>query len=205
MKNLTSRMFTGLAAGAFATATVMAMSAPAQAAGTYTPNGGPGVTFVGHNVAFTADDAGQTLSCDQFDLAGTIIDPGVSRAFGAGGGSLDDLVSSGCTNPIAGATTVTPTGTWGVTITGDEAGSVSPAELTNVAASVDAGGCSFDVAGEVTGSFDDASGVFTPTGSTVVIANDPSGFTCGLLGVAKGQSISVSGTWTGTGLTISNP
>ncbi|MGH3349582.1 MAG: hypothetical protein ACRDPS_02870 [Nocardioides sp.] len=206
MKKITSRLFTGLAAGALAVGTVAAMSAPAQAAAdTYTPNGGPDVAFIGNSVSFTAVEAGQTLTCEQFDLHGTVTNPGVSRAFGAEGGVLDELISSGCTNPTAGDTTVDPTGVWGVTVTGAEVGSVSPATLTDVTAFVEAAGCSFNVAGEVSGDFDDAIGLFTPTGSTLIIADDPVGFLCSTLGVAQGQSITVDGTWSSTGLTISNP
>lgn len=68
-----------------------------------------------------------------------------------------------------------------------------------------AAGCEFDIAGEVSGQFDDSTGAFTPTGSSLAIADDPAGFYCMVLGLAKGQSISVSGTWTITGLTITNP
>lgn len=206
MKKITSRVFTGLAAGALAIGTVAAMSAPAQAAAdTYTPNGGPAVSFTGNSVSFTAIEAGQTLTCEQFDLHGTITNAGQSRLFGAEGGVLNQLVSSGCTNPIAGATTVDPTGTWGVTVDGPEVGSVSPATLTNVTAFVEAAGCEFNVAGEVSGDFDDVAQLFTPTDSTLVISDTPVGFLCFALGVEQGQSIAVDGTWSSTGLTISNP
>lgn len=206
MKNFTSRVFTGLAAGALAVGTVAAMSAPAQAAAAdYTPVGGPGVTFTGSDVSFTAVEADQTLTCEQFDLTGTITNPGVSRAFGTEAGSLTDLVSSGCTNPTAGDTTVDPTGTWGVTITGAESGSASPAKLTNVTAFVEAAGCSFNVAGEVTGTYNDSTGDFVPSGSTLIIADDPSGFLCPILGLAQGQDITVAGSWNAAGLTITNP
>jgi ABC-type transport system substrate-binding protein len=206
MKMITSRVFTGLAAGALAVGTVAAMSAPAQAAAAdYTPTGPDPVVFVGSNVSFTADEANQTLTCDVFDLEGSISDSGTSRAFGASAGTLDDLESSGCTNPIAGDTTVQPTGAWCVRVDGAEVGSVSPATLTSVTAYVSAAGCSFNVAGEVGGTFNDSTQVFTPTGSTLVIADNPVGFICAILGVAQGQSISVAGTWTANGLTITNP
>lgn len=206
MKKLTSRVLTGLAAGALASATVAAMSAPAQAAAdTYTPTGPDPVVFVGNDVAFTADEAGQTLTCETFDLSGSISNSGTSRAFGESAGTLPDLTSDNCTNPIAGDTVVEPTGTWDVAITGAEVGSVSPAVLRDVTASVSAASCDFNVAGTVTGDFDDSTGVFAPTGSTLVISDDPQGFICTLLGIAKGQSISVTGSWTAQGMTITNP
>ncbi|GGU39062.1 hypothetical protein [Nocardioides albus] len=206
MKKITSRVLTGLAAGALATATVAAMSSPAQAAlDGYTPTGPDPVVFTGNNVSFTADEAAQTLTCTQFDLIGSITNPGVNRPFGTEAGELDQLDSSGCTNPTAGDTTVDPTGIWHVQIDDAEIGSVSPATLTDVTAFVSAAGCSFNVAGEVSGTFNDSTQVFTPTGSTLVIADNPVGFICPILGVAQGQSISVAGTWTANGLTITNP
>ncbi|KRF19046.1 hypothetical protein ASG90_03970 [Nocardioides sp. Soil797] len=202
----------GLAAGALAVTSVMAMSTSAQAAADdYTPNGGPEAAFIGSNVSFTATEAGQTLTCTQFDLSGTVTDPGTSRAFGDEAGSLGDLQSSGCTNPVAGATTVDPIGVWGVTITGAEVGSVSPAQLTDVNAFVEAAGCSFNVGGTVNGEYDDSTGVFTPGGSGLTISDVPVGFLCSILGVAQGQSIEVNGTWQNvppagsTAMTITNP
>lgn len=206
MKNLFSRVFTGLAAGALATATVAAMSSPAQAAQDgYTPTGPDPIVFTGNNVSFTADEAGQTLTCTKFDLIGSITNPGVNRPFGAEAGVLDDLDSDGCTNPTAGPTTVDPTGIWRVRITEPEVGSVSSAELYDVTAFVSAAGCSFNVGGEVSGTFNDSTQVFAPTGSTLVITDTPVGFICPILGVAQGHHISVAGTWVANGLTITNP
>ncbi|MGH3349583.1 MAG: hypothetical protein ACRDPS_02875 [Nocardioides sp.] len=206
MKNLASRVLAGLAAGALAIATIVAMSWPAQAAvDNYTPHGGPGVSLLGSDVVFTVVEAGQTFTCEQFDLSGTLTGPDVSRPFGSTATTWDQLVFSGCTNPYFGATTFDLTGTWGFAITGPEVGSVSPAAITDVAMFVEMNGCSFNIAGEVSGDFDDATEVFTPTGSTLIIADDPVGFVCSSVGFTQGQSISVSGSWLITGLTISNP
>jgi hypothetical protein len=206
MKNLINRVITGLAACTLAIATVAAMSSPAHAAAdTYTPHGGPGAAFIGNDIAFTDDIAGQTFSCEQFNLYGTLISPGLSRPSGTMATTWDQLEYGGCFNNIFGATTIDQTGTWGFAITGPEVGSVSPAKLTNVSFFLSAAGCSFNVAGEVSGTFDDATGVFTPTGSTMTIADDPAGFTCPILGFMKDDDVSVSGTWTITGLTITNP
>ncbi|NYI78805.1 hypothetical protein [Nocardioides panzhihuensis] len=206
MKNLINRVITGLAACTLAIATVVAMSSPAQAAAdTYTPHGGPTVAFIGNDIAFTDVFADQTFSCEQFDMHGTLISTGLSRPFGTTATTLDQLDYSGCTNPIFGETSFDPTSISGFAITGPEVGSVSPARLTNAGFLLTAAGCSFNVAGEVSGTFDDATGVFTPTESTLTIADDPAGFTCPLLGFVKGDDISVSGTWTIAGLTITNP
>jgi hypothetical protein len=206
MKNLISRLLTGLAAGALAIATVIAASAPAQAAAdTYTPHGGPIVAAIGDNIAITFIEPGQTFTCEQFDLSGALGQPDSSRPFGAVAATWDQLAHSGCTNAIWGRTTFAPTSIWGFSITGPEVGSISPAAFTNIGVHIVMGGCSFNVTGEVSGGFDDTTGVFTPTGSTLMIADDPVGFLCPISGFAQDQSISVSGTWTITGLTITNP
>ena len=200
MKLFNKRKTSGLVAAAALVLTTLAMGSPAHAATTYTPSGGSGANFVGNNVSFKAIQANQTLTCSTFNLAGTIVNPGTSRAIGANGGNLGSLTSSGCTNQIAGATTVTPTGTWGVTITGDEVSSVSPARLTNVVATVSAAGCTFNVGGNVNGKFNDSTQVFTPnTGASgLTITSTPVGFICPILGVASGQTIEVGGSWTNT-------
>ena len=200
MKLFNKRKTSGMVAAAALVLTTLAMGSPAHAATTYTPSGGPNVNFVGSSVSFKAIQANQTLTCSTFNLAGSIVNPGVSRALTANGGNLGSLTSSGCTNPIAGATTVTPTGTWGVRITGDEVSSVSPAQLTSVSATVTAAGCTFPVAGTVAGSFNDATQKFTPASgaSGLKISGTPSGFLCPILGVANGQDIEVGGSWTNT-------
>jgi len=200
MKLFSKRSASGMIAAAAVVMTTLAMAGPANAATTYTPSGGPSANFVGNNVSFTATAAGQTLTCSTFNLAGSIVNPGTSRAIGANGGTLTTLTSSGCTNPIAGSTTVTPSGTWGVTITGDEVGTVSPARLTSVAATVSAAGCTFNVGGVVNGTFNDATQRFTPNSgaSGLTITSTPVGFICPILGVAPGQTIEVGGTWTNT-------
>lgn len=208
MKN-THRLAARLVATTAAAAAVVSMTATgAQAATTFTPTGGPNITFTGDTVSFTDIPAEQTLTCEVFDLSGTVVNSGVSRAYGANAGDLTDLTSSGCTNPIAGSTTVTPTGDWGVTITGDATGSAWPAQLTNVTADVTAAGCSFDVAGTAAGTFDDSTQVFDPVSgpSGLTISTPPVGATCPLLGVEQGDPIEVNGTWTASpALDISNP
>ncbi|MFD4327882.1 hypothetical protein OG801_07080 [Nocardioides sp. NBC_00163] len=206
MKNLINRVLTGLATGWLTIATAAVMSLPAHAAAdTYTPHGGPAVAFIGNEIAFTDEFVGQTFSCDQFDLHGTLISADLSRPLGTMAATWDQLDYGGCFNNIFGATTFDPIGTWGFAITGPEVGSVSPAKLADVSFLLSAAGCSFNVAGDVSGTLDDVTGVFTPTGSTMTIADDPAGFICPILGFMKDDAISVSGTWAITGLTITNP
>lgn len=216
--NMKNKIIGSVIAGISATAAVVAMSSPAAAATTYTPGGGADLNFVGDTVSFKAIEADQTLTCEQFDLKGSpegqppggVLNPGVSRAYGEIAGTLPELASSGCTNPIAGATTVDPTGEWDFAITGDEQADGWPATLGNVTAFVSAAGCSFNVAGEVDGKFTTADQTFVPQDdpSELFIADDPVGFLCPILGVAQGQAIDVSGSWTNTAtppVTVANP
>ncbi|MEI7058826.1 hypothetical protein WBG06_23590 [Nocardioides sp. CCNWLW239] len=206
MKKFISTVLAGIAAGALALATVTAMPQPVQAAaGTYTPHGGPFVTLSGGPVTFTVVEADFSFTCEQFDMPGSLFGPNDSRPFGMPVTTWDQLTVSGCSLADGGAVTVDLTGTWGFAITGPEVGSVSPAAITDAAMSVESGVCSFNVAGDITGTFDDATGLFTPTGSTQRIVAAPTGFLCPIVGLAQGQALHVSGSWTITGLTITNP
>jgi hypothetical protein len=74
-------------------------------------SGGPTLDAVGSSVAFTDPAAGQTLTCTTFDLSGGPITTGpISTP--AVIADMSSVTSSGCTNPIVGATTVDPTSTW---------------------------------------------------------------------------------------------
>ncbi|MBM0124129.1 hypothetical protein [Pimelobacter simplex] len=217
MKNRTHRLATGLLATAAAASTVVAMTATAaQAATTYTPTGGLSASFVGTSVSFTDIEAAQTLTCTTFDLSGSIISSGSSRPYGADGGTLGSLSSSGCTNPLAGATTVTPVGTWTVAVTGDATGTSWPAQLKNVKATVSAANCTFGVTGVVNGRFDDSNQRFTPASGASGLTIDggagaPTGSMCVTLDLQPGDTIAVGGYWTNTpptgsaALDISNP
>lgn len=206
MKNFISRMLTSIAAGALAIATVGAISSPAQAAlDTYTPHGGPAVSFLGNNITFTDIEANTEVACKQFDLHGTITRPGVSRRLGATATTSDQLVNSDCFHWYFGETTIDRTGSWELAVTGREVGSVAPATLSNAGIFVDMSACSFNIAGQVSGEFDDTTGLFTPTESTLTIADDPFGLLCPIIGFAQGQGISVSGSWLITGVSISYP
>ncbi|MEI7058829.1 hypothetical protein WBG06_23605 [Nocardioides sp. CCNWLW239] len=206
MKCLASTLRTSLAAGALVIVAVMTMSPPARAFdGTYAPHGGTGVSLIGNNVNFTVVEANQTFDCKQFDLSGSVLDPDLSRPFGTSAATWDQIVASGCFNPTMGDTTFDQASTWGLAITGPEVGSVSPAAITDVAIFVEMNACSFNISGEMSGDFDDATGVFTPTGSTLTISDDPAGYLCPIIGLDRGLSIQVSGPLVISGLTITNP
>ncbi|MBU2694660.1 hypothetical protein [Pimelobacter sp. 30-1] len=212
----------GLVATAAAGTAILATTVPAHALSNYTPTASGGaVTFTGSSVSFTDIEAGQTLTCSTFNLSGTVTNNGVARTFGSEGGQLGSLTSSGCTNPIAGATTVTPSGTWKVKVTGPEvvvsspASQKSPATLYDINADITAAGCTFDVGGSVAGSFNETDQKFTPnsgaSGLTITTTpmggpgyTIPNGGTCATLDVQLGDTISVGGYWTASGLTITN-
>lgn len=186
-------------------------SGPAQTSPTFTPGGGPEVNFVGSDVSFTNVQANQTLTCEQVDFAGAVLDPGTARPYGDNAGVLDDLTADGCTNPLGGTTSVTLTGTPTVSINGDPTGTRWPAQLADVSASISVAGCSFTVEGTVDGVFDTATQVVTPTSNTLTIVDEPIGYLCPIPGLAKDQTFEVEGYWTnvppaGSGpLTMANP
>jgi len=215
MKKFTKGMF---ASAALAAAVIGGTAVAAQAATTYTPTGSTlnfAKTSGLSGVSFTDIEAGQTLTCSTFTLAGSVVSSGVNRAYGANGGNLSTITSSGCTNPLAGATTVTPTGTWGVTVTGDKVGTVVPARLTSVGANLSAANCNFSIGGVVNGKFDTSNQRFTPNSgaSGLTITNIPapsagnSQAMCVTLDLVVGDTISVGGTWTNTGgaLAVTTP
>lgn len=180
-----------VAASAVAALTAVGFTATAAQAATVTVSGGPNINLVGNNVSFTDPNAGQTLTCTTFNLAGGPITTG-SITTPAVIADMSSLTSSGCTNPTAGSTTVTPIGTWHYQVD-----SATTGELTNVNATVSAAGCTFNAGGgAVSGTWNNSTHTFTPTGSTLFITNTPTGFICPLLGVAQGDPITVAGSWT---------
>ncbi|GGU39087.1 hypothetical protein [Nocardioides albus] len=155
MKKLTTTLLAG-AAVALVIATLVAVSPPARAAAnTYTPHGGPGITL-GGELTFTVEEANFRFTCQQFDLTGILLGPGDSRPFGTPTTTWDQIATSGCSSPQGGDVTVNPIGAWAFTITGPEIGSVSPAAITDASMFVGTSGCSFNVAGDITGTFDDS-------------------------------------------------
>jgi hypothetical protein len=195
-----------LAAAAFATAglstAVLAGTlGSAEATDPYTPGGGPGANFVSNgSVTFTVDPSGTTATCTDFDLAGSITNPGTPRAHSAVAGTLGSLSASGCTNPQLGAISVVPNGTWNILVTGDPTGTTWPARLSNVSATVDAlqADCILTATGSLDGTFNTATQVFTPTTSNLTVDGDPVGSSCAILDILDGDPVAVSGSWTNT-------
>lgn len=179
-------------------ALLVGTAAAAQA--TSTPNGGPDVNFIGTNVSFTPVGS-SPIACAPFDLAGSLVNPGSSRAFGDPTAVLNSFNTGSCSGPG----TVDPSGFWGFAVTGNPTGTVWPARLTDITASVDSTSCAYEIAGEVDGVFNSASQTFVATSSDVQIATNPVGFLCPILGVAQGQNIDVSGSWTNVPPSGSSP
>lgn len=194
---------------------LLGTTAPARAATTYTPNGGPSVTFAGSGITFTVVPPGLAISCPTFTLSGYVTIPGTSRAYGADAASLSSLSSASCSQPLCGAVAATPVGTWTFAITGDATSGAWPARLKNVKIQFSCGGaCQFTVAGTINGRFNPATRVFRPvTGASGLAVSSnpaPSGSICAVLDVQPGDEVEVGGYWTvstGTGpsLTITNP
>ncbi|KRF19044.1 hypothetical protein ASG90_03960 [Nocardioides sp. Soil797] len=145
------------------------------------------MNFVGNDVSFTDIEAGQTMTCDQMDFAGTVVEPGSQRAFGDNMGELGELSTSGCTNPLAGIIEVTLVGSPTVSIVGPPDGTAWPAQLIDVKGEIVAAGCSFTVEGAVEGIFDTATQVVTPTGNSIIIADVPEGYLCAALGFFRAR------------------
>ncbi len=195
-------------------ALVLASTVPARAATTYTPTG-PVVTFLGSNISFTNLWAGQTFSCTTVSASGSVVNSGTSRAYGATAINLGTNATSGCSHPMCGTTTVTPSGTWTFAITGDKTGTVWPARISNVSIQMTCGTCTFTVVGKIAGKFDTATQKFTPvsgaSGLTVSGSPPPSGAMCVTLDILAGDEFAVGGSFTlvtpsgSSGLTISNP
>lgn len=89
-------------------------------------------------------------------------------------------------------------------MTGPESGSVSPVNLHDVEVTVNAlsGACTFDVVGDLNGTFDEATQEFEPTISNLEVAASPtpSGPLYDLLGVEPGVGFSIDNDayWTNT-------
>ncbi|WP_408898328.1 hypothetical protein ACJ5H2_04260 [Nocardioides sp. R1-1] len=220
-----TRLATSLGASAVSAVVVITMTTTAAQAGTtFTPSGGPNLTFVGSydrpgdapdagivpGFLLTDIDIGQSFNCSSVSVAGPVVNSGASRAYHANVAQLSGQ-AAGCTNPFYGATTVTFLGTWGVTITGDPANGQWPAKLTNVKAKLSAVNCDIYIEGYVVGRFDTTTQVFAPAGNPVAggatssaptgltIASTPApptGSMCATLDFQAGDTIAITGTFT---------
>lgn len=181
-----------------------------------TPWGGPAVDFVGTGITLTDIPMGVSVGCTQHDLAGSVVNPSISRSYGAATAALPTLTVASCSGFLLGACTVAPAGSWSLAITGDRVSLVWPARIDNVTMAVQCSQCAFTVQGTISGGFNDVSQVFTPGSgaSGLAIATGtgaPAGTQCDLLDLQATDEIEVGGYWTNhppvgsTPLRITNP
>lgn len=160
---------------------------------------GAGVTFIGTGVGFTDIPAAQPVtSCTPFDMSGSVVSSGAYRAFGSPAVSLPTRTISGCTGPA----TLTPSGTWNLTVTGDPnpARTVWPVRLTGVTLAFARASCSFSMSGSIQGTFNEANQRFTPSAgaSGLTISTNPVGSLCVTFDFQQDDEIEVGGYWTNT-------
>lgn len=192
----------------------------AVAATTYTPTGGPAVSFVASVKRSSTQppsagayleliESAQWIDCKGFSLGGSVASPGISRAYGSNAASLGALTTTGCTNGIMGPTTFTALTTPGFAITGDRtAGGQWPARINNVRWAVHWANCDFYISGFINGKLDPVTGVFTPLGNPrppgegvavgLMISDTPApptGSMCVTVDVQAGDTVGLTGTF----------
>lgn len=196
----------------------------ATAATTYTVSGGPTTNFVASvqpsgtttpspGLHLQLIEPNQFISCTGFSLGGSVVSPGVSRAYGADAAGLGTLIANGCTNPVMGATTFTALTTPALTIIGDATGGRWPARVKNVQWKVRWVNCTFYLSGVINGSLDPATQVFTPAGNPrtspaadgvpvgLTISDTPApptGSMCVTFDLQVGDSVAITGTFANT-------
>ena len=99
---------------------------------------------------------------------------------------------TGCTNPITGAATITPSNTWKLGISSKTTAG-GAGYLYNVTATVSAAGCSFTSKGAVYGAYTNSTGIFKGTTKAGLVLSNVTGVTCSLVGVANGDKAYLSG------------
>ncbi|WP_140400022.1 hypothetical protein [Aeromicrobium sp. PE09-221] len=191
MANVVKKSWRAAAALIGAAATVAAMSSPANASV-------QDINFEGNGIELTIVQAGQTISCPDFDLDGTYNDS-------TGIGLLDNIATSGCTNPISGVTRITSDGVWDLYVDPSPLSTNADAAIAEVTASFVWAGCTWNVAGDAIGTFDASDQQLEIHTSNLQISGNPSGFLCPILGIAIGQDIEIEGHWTNVGTPITFP
>ncbi|WP_418059319.1 hypothetical protein [Pimelobacter simplex] len=201
------RRCTGAVLGAVALAStvltglVVAGSSPAHAADPYKPSGGSINLALapGSSVVFTIMPSLTSTTCTSFTLSGAVENPAAPRAHSTRAGYLNGLTGT-CTTPQYGATQVTTATPWDLEITGDApSGSTQwPAAITGVDIDVDwiHADCTYDLHGDITGTFDTATQKFTALGSTLVFDNS-AGADCATFDILDGDPVDVSASWGG--------
>lgn len=207
------------AIGAFLVTTVLLLATVvprAAAATTYTPTGGPTASFVATGLSITLVEPSQTITCTKMSLGGSVLSPGVSRAYGADGVSLGSFGTTGCKHPILGPTAITAMTTPTLAVVGDSTGGKWPGRIKNVVWAVHWPNCDLYISGVVNGKFDPVAQSFTPNTGAVglTIASTPApptGSFCVTFDFQAGDSVALTGTFLNTppsgstNLSIANP
>ena len=179
------------------------MPVAADAVGTYTVSGGGTIHAAqSGNLVFvdTTSTSHPKLTCTTFHGSGTAVNgthqfvpatytsaTGLSAA-----AKLTSRSLTGCTNPITGAATITPSNTWSLGISAKTlAGGAG--YLYNVTAKVSAAGCVFTSKGAVYGKYVNSTGIFTGTTKAGLVLSGVTGASCALVGVANGDKAYLSG------------
>jgi hypothetical protein len=114
-------------------------------------------------------------------------------------GTLTKQSLTGCTNPIAGKTTITPSKSWSLGISSkiSSHGTVTGGNgyLYNVTAKVTTVGhiCDFSSKGVVYGTYTNKTGVFSGTKRAGLVVSNVTGPSCSLVGIANGDKAYLSG------------
>ena len=99
---------------------------------------------------------------------------------------------TGCTNPITGAATITPSNSWSFAFSSRTTGG-GVGYLYNVTAKVSAAGCVFNSKGAVYGTYTNSTGIFKGTTKAGLVVSNVTGASCALVGVANGDRAYLSG------------
>lgn len=195
---------------------LLATTTPAHAFTTYTPSGGSQVDFRSSNITLTNTSTGMYWTCgggvptNRFDLGGTVVNPGVSRPYGAAAAALTTLTTAPtvvCHHPICHAS-ATMVGTWSLAMTGDPTAGSWPARLSGVKLRLYCAGyeglpCTFTLTGTIDGQFTPATQRFTPSAGYDLTVEDQ--WVCADLDVLQGDAFAVGGYWTNVPPSGSSP
>jgi hypothetical protein len=199
-----------LGAAAAGVAAIIASAAPASAATNYTvtPGGAVKAANVGNLVFTDTSSTSATkpkLTCTKFNASGTAVAGGhafVPVTYPGSPTGLDSAGSftptgtslTGCTNPIVGATNVTPSGTWKLGVS-SKSGTTATGYLYGVTAHVAAasGTCQFNAAGAVYGTYSSTTGKFTAATTSGLKITGVTGTSCPLVGIHNNDLANLTG------------
>jgi hypothetical protein len=202
IKNKRMALVAAVASAGIAATALMPIAADA-AAHTYTvSNGGKIKAAQSHNLVFvdTTSQSKPKLTCTKLTGSGSakngkhkFVPKTYTSATGLDpAGTLTKQSLTGCTNPIVGKVTITPSASWSLGISSKSKAGGS-GYLYNVTAKVSAAGCVFTSKGAVYGTYTNKTGIFAGTTKAGLVLSKVTGNTCSLVGVANGDKAYLSG------------